>query len=408
MSNIKAIIEKRNSLIEEMESLVNKATEEVRAFDETENARVEEIKTEVRGLEEVIKANKDKKSKMMDEEDKPKKNKDGKEDMNMEKRSIAEELVGGSKIDLNSLETRATVTEGISTGGNVAIGKDIVGQTWADSIIRQVEYVSPLYGMANKINTTSPHNIPLQGNKIGKFVKTAELGTYKAQLADFKTKTLGAVKYTNLFTVSNELMQDSMYNIEAELIAQTKEALTQTLDELVIKGDKAEGVEGLEMLPSEREIVAGGVKKISEADLLNMFYGVKSAYRQNAVWIFNDATCRELAKLKDAQGRPLLTQSYNVAPVGSTETTGVTTFLLGKPVIVNDFVPSIDSATVEKCAYFGDFNKVMTIGLRKNFEMQKSLEVGFLEDYIAVKSSIRLDAKLIDEKAMVSLKSKIA
>ena len=108
--------------------------------------------------------------------------------------------------------------------------------------------------MANKINTTSPHNIPLHGNKIGKFVKTAELGTYKAQLADFKTKTLNAVKYTNLFTVSNELMQDSMYNIEAELIAQTKEALAQTLDELVIKGDTTEGVEGLEMLPVGREI----------------------------------------------------------------------------------------------------------------------------------------------------------
>ncbi|WP_252242063.1 phage major capsid protein [Clostridium sp. ZBS18] len=398
---MKELMEKRNNLITEMEGLVNKAKQETRAFDENETNRVEEIKKEIRSIDVTIKAEEEMRSFEKVEE----KQEERKDDKKMEKRNLGKELMEGKTLNLN--EVRA-VTENVTTSGNVAVGKEIVGQSWADTILRNVEYVSPLYGMANKIVTTQPHNIALQGNKIGKFVKTGELADYVAQNANFKSKQLGAVKYTNMFTISKELIQDSMYDVEGELKAQTAEALGQTLDEMIIKGDSSENVEGLEMLSKAREITAGGVKKVSENDLLNMFYAVKPRYRQNAVWILSDATCRELAKLKDEQGRPLLTQSYNVAPVGSTETTGVTTFLLGKPVIVNDFVPAIDSDKAEKSIYFGDFNKVMTIGIRKNLEVERSTEFGFLNDSIAVKSSIRLDAKIIDEEAMVCLKSKIA
>ncbi|NFH99470.1 phage major capsid protein [Clostridium botulinum] len=395
---MKELMEKRNNLITEMEGLVNKAKQETRAFDETETNRVEEIKKEIRSIDVTIKTEEEMRSFEKIEEER-------KDDEEVEKRNLGKELMEGKTLNLN--EVRA-VTENVATSGNVAVGKEVVGQSWADTILRNVEYVSPLYGMANKIVTTQPHNIALQGNKIGKFVKTGELADYVAQNANFKSKQLGAVKYTNMFTISKELIQDSMYDVEGELKAQTAEALGQTLDEMIIKGDSSENVEGLEMLSKAREITAGGVKKVSENDLLNMFYAVKPRYRQNAVWILSDATCRELAKLKDTQGRPLLTQSYNVAPIGSKDTAGVTTFLLGKPVIVNDFVPAIDSDKAEKSIYFGDFNKVMTIGIRKNLEVERSTEFGFLNDSIAVKSSIRLDAKIIDEEAMVCLKSKIA
>ena len=51
---MKALKEKKNSLLEEMEGLLNKAKTEVRAFTEEENTKVEEIKKEIRGLEKLI------------------------------------------------------------------------------------------------------------------------------------------------------------------------------------------------------------------------------------------------------------------------------------------------------------------------------------------------------------------
>lgn len=392
---MKELLEKRAALLAEMEGLISKAKTEKRAFEDVENTRVEEIKTEVRNIDATIKAEEEIRSFESGS------HKEKKE----EKRELGKELISGKVLELDKIETRA-ITGGISTSGNVAIGSDVVGETWANSIIRQVEYVSPLYAMVNKIKTSSPHNIVLQGNKIGKFVKTAELGKYAAQNAEFKTKTLGAIKYTNMFSLSKEIIEDSMYNIEGELMQQTKEALAETLDELLVKGDSADKVEGLEALTNE--IVAGGVKKVSENDLIEMFYSLKSRYRANSAWFMSDATCKQLAKLKDTEGRPLLTMSYNVAPVGSTSTVGAQSYLLGRPVVVNDNISDIAGTTAEKCIYFGDVSKALTVGIRTDFKMEKDTSVGFYDDTVAIKSSIRLDSKVIDEEAMVCLKSKIA
>ena len=51
---MKALLEKKNSLIDEMESLLDKAKAEVRVFSDEEDSRIEEIKKEVRGLEKLI------------------------------------------------------------------------------------------------------------------------------------------------------------------------------------------------------------------------------------------------------------------------------------------------------------------------------------------------------------------
>ena len=45
---MKALLEKKNSLIDEMESLLDKAKTEVRAFTDEEDSRIEEIKKEVK------------------------------------------------------------------------------------------------------------------------------------------------------------------------------------------------------------------------------------------------------------------------------------------------------------------------------------------------------------------------
>ena len=67
--------------------------------------------------------------------------------------------MAGQNIDL-SKEERA-VTEGISSG-NTAVGEQVVGKTFADSIVQKLAYVSPLYAQANKIVTSQPHQIPVQ------------------------------------------------------------------------------------------------------------------------------------------------------------------------------------------------------------------------------------------------------
>lgn len=296
------------------------------------------------------------------------------------------EILNGKEL---SLEKRDITT---------ANAGSVTGETYADSIIKKAIYVSPLFGACNRIVTGATQNIPLQDVKIGKFVKTAELGKYIAQNAKYKKKTLGAVKYTNMFVVAEELLNDSLYDLESDLIEQMVEAFGSTMDELIVKGDTIDGVEGLENFAST--MTASTVKKITEDDIIDLFYSLPIQYRTNATWVLSDKTAKQLAKAKTADKLPLLYTNYNNAPVGGQ------TMILGRPVIINNHVADIDGVAVGKSIYFGDLGKAVTVGVRKDLTLKKD-EI-FDIDGIAVKSSARLDIKTVLDEAMVVLSSKIA
>lgn len=51
--------------------------------------------------------------------------------------------------------------------------------------MNKLNYISPLYGaMRKEVLTSATHSIPVQKNKIGKFVKMNELQKYASQHAD--------------------------------------------------------------------------------------------------------------------------------------------------------------------------------------------------------------------------------
>lgn len=388
---VKELLEKRNALVDEMETMINKAKEEKRALEDIESTKFEEIKTEIAKIDKTINAEEEIRKMEV------KKPMDKKE----EKRNIVDQLMNGSTIDLSKEEVRAEQRD----GEMISTVTGMITTSFADSILQKLVYVSDLYAKANKIVTSQPHQIPLQATKIGKFVKTAELGNYVNQAATFATKTLNAVKYTNMFTISKELLEDSTYNVESELISQTVEALGTTLDELIVKGSAVDSIDGLELFTTgagAKEAVCSTVKSIVMADIMKVFYTLPIQYRKNAVWIFNDKTAALLSDMKDANGAPLLFTSYQNGPVN-----GQTT-LLGRPVIINNNVADYDSATAARAMYFVDLQKALTIGVRKGLEMVKSTEYGFLNDSVAVKSSIRLDIKTMIEESLCYLKTKIS
>lgn len=62
MKDLKKLIEKRNDLLNEMDSLVDKAGEETRALSEEEAARFEAAKAEVSGIDATIKADEERRA----------------------------------------------------------------------------------------------------------------------------------------------------------------------------------------------------------------------------------------------------------------------------------------------------------------------------------------------------------
>ena len=374
---IKELQEKRSQVIADMKAMTE-ITEE-RAFDATTFAAKEEeikaIDAEIRALETVEKLTK--------QEIKQTEERKGEDDMELRK-----EILEGKEIKLEERTiANATTTE---------TAKDLIQTDYASEVFKKMEYISPLFAQVRKIITNSPHAIPVQKGKLGKFVKTAELGEYVANKANFETVMLGAEKYTNLVVLSEEVINDNDYNLEKEMQDQLVEAFALTMDELIVKGDGT--VEGLEGFTANKVTQsASGV--ITADEIIDLFFKLPIQYRKNACWVINDDTAKALTKLRDAQDRPMLIESYNEDVFGSTYK------LLGRPVIVNNNVDGLDAGSSKKAIFIVNLDQAMVVGLRKNLTIQKSNEALFLQDGVAIKANTRLDAKMLNEDACAFLET---
>lgn len=374
---IKELQEKRSQVIADMKAMTE-ITEE-RAFDATTFAAKEEeikaIDAEIRALETVEKLTK--------QEIKQTEERKGEDDMELRK-----EILEGKEIKLEERTiANATTTE---------TAKDLIQTDYASEVFKKMEYISPLFAQVRKIITNSPHAIPVQKGKLGKFVKTAELGEYVANKANFETVMLGAEKYTNLVVLSEEVINDNDYNLEKEMQDQLVEAFALTMDELIVKGDgTVEGLEGF----TENKVTQSASGVITADEIIDLFFKLPIQYRKKACWVINDDTAKALTKLRDAQDRPMLVESYNEDVFGSTYK------LLGRPVIVNNNVDGLDAGSSKKAIFIVNLDQAMVVGLRKNLTIQKSNEALFLQDGVAIKANTRLDAKMLNEDACAFLET---
>lgn len=97
---------------------------------------------------------------------------------------------------------------------------------------------------------------------------------------------------------------------------------------------------------------------VSPADcLIDLYYALKSGYRNGASWLMSDATMNTVRKFKDAEGAYIWAPPSGAAEVAT---------ILGKPVYTDDNMPAV--AASEFPIAFGDFSRsyliVDRIGIR--------------------------------------------
>ncbi|MDY3360644.1 MAG: phage major capsid protein [Clostridium celatum] len=336
--NTKAMFEKKEMLVAELEEILNTSEVENRNFNEEEQSKIAQLKEEIRALELQNKKLEERGSKNME---------------------IRELLVNGEEINVRADEV---------TNANVGMEK----VEYLAGIIEKVADVSPLFEKANKINTTSNSAITVQGTKLPKFVKTAELQEYTKKAMTYEEKVLKADKYGLCVVVSEECLEDNGYDLEADIKKQMVEGLGLTLNEIIVQ--KLEGAVGAKK-PTIAALDADGI--------VDMYYALPAGYRTGAVFVISPEHEVEIAKLKDANGMPLMTRTYTDRPVA---------MIMGCEVIVD--------ANVTK-PMFVNLDKAIVVGLRHNLNIKRDDSIGFLSGTVAFRADCRLDAVTIIEEAIV-------
>lgn len=223
----------------------------------------------------------------------------------------------------------------------------------------------------------------------------------------FSTRSLGAFKYgsggaSNLpLKVSWELAQDSAFPL-ADFVA-------RKLGERIARGQAADWVVGTGagepqgLLSTQGGIPQGTAWSSNSAptyaDLVTTVHDLDPAYREGAVWVFNDAVLEILRKMEDQQDRPLFgslnSWSMGDAPGGST--------LLGFPVIIDQACPAPNAGN--SFGFFGNLREAYVIRRVKATTMVTLNELYAANGQIGYLAWERADGMVQDPNAGVLLKA---
>lgn len=396
---MKQLLEKRSKLIEQIEEIMNKAESETRAFSKEELDKVNGYTDEVNQIDATIQTQKEARSLMTTIKESASPTQEPTTTLLDEIRALQADA--NKEIEIGTREVR----DGSHTFSDTAVGTgnvstEIISKTtFADYILDKLAYISPLYGaVRHERFGNSKHQIPVQANKLGKFVPMKELAEYTKQVATFEPIKLEAHKFGTLITFSQEAIEDTGYNVEGELMRQLAESYGLTLDELIVKGNAEYKVNGLNDFSVEDGIKEVQLPaKLTSETLTEMYFALPIRYRHTATWVISDQTAKALTDMKFEDGRPVLVTSFNGSPFGPQAT------ILGRPVIINEHVTELNETG--SAIFFGDLKRALIVGERKALSLQKSTEYGFIRDEIAIKANMRLDIKKALGEAIVVGKS---
>lgn len=163
----------------------------------------------------------------------------------------------------------------------------------------------------------------------------------------FAQTTLSAYKMGKMIRVSNELLNDSAFDIAAYIADRFGKAMGRAEEKAFIVGTGDKQPTGLlnDTIGAEVGVTAGSETIVTFDDIFKLYYSLKSPYRAKAAFICNEELLLQLMTLKDGQGNYLWKPALDI---GKPDT------ILGRPIYTSGYIPGIASG--QKVMTFGDYS----------------------------------------------------
>ena len=250
--------------------------------------------------------------------------------------------------------------------------------------------------LANIIQTTSgDRKIPIVASH-GSAAWVDEEGAYSESDDAFAQITLGAYKLGTMMKVSDELLNDSVFDLENYLSGEFARRIGNAEEDAFINGDGVGKPTGILAAKGGGEIgvTTSSGTAFTADDLINLYHSLLTPYRKKAVWLMNDSTVQFIRKLKDSNGQYLWQPSL----VAGTPNT-----ILGCPVMVSRYMPEIGAGN--KAVAFGDFS-YFWIADQQGRSFMRLNELFAAHGQVGFRGSQRVDGKLILPEAIKTLQMK--
>ena len=283
-----------------------------------------------------------------------------------------------------SPESRATIEQRAGIAGLAG------GVTIPTALASEIEIALKTYGgmfeAGTIINTSHGGDLimPTINDTSAKATIVSEYDQSTKRVPSFGSVTLKAYTYrTPIIPVSQTLIQDSAFNLDAVLTSLLGDSFSRGVNEQLTTGDGTGKPTGIVTAATACTTQAAATS-IKLDDIIDLIKSVNSAYARNGKFMFNRNTLWELAKIKDQTGRYIWQDSAR---------DGTPATLFGKQYILNDDMADIGAGNAS--VLFGDLSKYK-IRMVKSFSVVRLNEL--LAEYLAIGlfGFARVDGNLLD------------
>ena len=280
--------------------------------------------------------------------------------------------------------------------GTDSEGGYLVPDEYERTLVEALEEENVFRQLAKVIRTSSgDRKIPVVATK-GTASWIDEEGAYTESDDSFGQVSIGAYKVGTMIKVSEELLNDSVFDLESYIAKEFARRIGAKEEEAFFTGDGSGKPLGILAATggAETGVTAASSTAITADELMDLFYSLKSPYRKKAVWVLNDSTIKAVRKLKDSTGQYLWQPSLMA---GTPDT------LLGRPVKTSAYMPVI--AAGAKTIAFGDFSYYW-IADRQGRSFKRLNELYAANGQVGFLGSQRVDGKLVLSEAVKVLAQK--
>jgi HK97 family phage major capsid protein len=264
-------------------------------------------------------------------------------------------------------------------------------------LIQALEEENLFRSLAKIINTSSgDKKIPIVASK-GTASWVEEEAPIPESDDSFGLVSIGAYKLSTMIKVSEELLNDSVFNLEAYIAKEFARRIGAKEEEAFFIGDGSGKPTGIFNATGGATlgVTSAAATAITSDEIIDLMYSLKSPYRKNAVFVTNDATVKVIRKLKDGNGQYIWQPSL---AAGTPDT------ILNRPVKTSAYVPTI--ASTAKTIAFGDFGYYW-VADRQGRSFQRLNELYAATGQVGFKATQRVDGKLILPEAIKVLQQKV-
>ena len=287
----------------------------------------------------------------------------------------------------NSYEIQNALSIGTDSEGGY-----LVPDEYEKKLVEALEDEVFFRSLATVIKTSSgDRKIPIVTSK-GEAAWIDEGGQFPESDDSFGQTSIGAHKLATMIKVSDELLNDSVFNIEQYISKEFGRRIGTKEEEAFFIGDGTGKPIGIFNKTGGADIgVTAATTSITFDDVMDLYYSLRAPYRNKATWLLNDSTVKAIRKLKDGNGNYIWQPSVRE---------GEPDRILNRPYRTSIYIPEL--AAGNRVMAFGDYSYYW-IADRQGRSFKRLNELCATTGQVGFLASERVDGKLILSEAVKTL-----